>query len=237
LVSKEAMMELRRLVGRVAVVTGASRGAGRGIAVELGAARATVYVTGRSVRGAPGSGYEQFLNHVGLDAAPGTVEATAEEITSLGGKGIAVRCDHTNEPEVAALFEHIDRENGQLDLLVNNAWGGYQHHVDVLPFWEQPTAHWEGMFHAGLRNHFLASRYAAPLLIRQRHGLIVTTTAWDRDRYLHTLYYDVAKAAINRLAFGMAQELHQYGVASVALAPGWMRTEFVLSNFRTDEAH
>lgn len=207
------------LKGTVAVVTGASRGGGRGVALELGAAGATVYVTGRRVRGQPGGGYGRFLERLGLEAAPGSVEETAEEVSRLGGQGIPVRCDHTDEAQVAALFERVDREQGRLDLLVNNAWGGHQNHVEALPFWEQPTAHWEGMFQAGLRNHFLASRYAAPLLVRQRRGLIVTT-AWDRERYLHTLYYDVAHAAINRLAFGMAQELRRYGVPRWPWRPG-----------------
>lgn len=227
----------RPLDGMVAVVTGASRGAGRGIALELGSAGATVYVTGRSVRGRPGEGYDRFLTHLGLDTPPGTIEETAEEVSRRGGRGIPVRCDHTQVDEVRALFERVDSESGRLDLLVNNAWGGHQNPVDARPFWEDTLDHWEGMFHAGLRNHLVASYYAAPLMVRQRRGLIITITFWDRDRYTHNLFYDLAKAAMTRLAFGMAQDLREYGVASIALSPGWMRTEFVLRRFNTDEDH
>lgn len=226
-----------RLQGAVAVVTGASRGAGRGIALELGAAGATVYVTGRSVEGAPAEGYDRFLRHVGLPVMPGTIEQTAADVTRAGGEGIAVRCDHTQESDVRALFARVMRDHGRLDLLVNNAWGGHQDHVDAAPFWEQPLRHWEGMFERGVRNHILASTVAAPIFIQQRRGLIVTVTFWDRWRYTGSFYYDLAKAAMTRLAFGLAQDLRPHGVASVALSPGWMRTELVLANFKTDEAH
>lgn len=229
-------LDRRPLAGRVAVVTGGSRGAGRGIALELGSAGATVYVTGRSIRGERTPGYDRFLDAVGLTAAPGTIDETADEVTLRGGMGVPVRCDHTKDEEVRDLFKRVDREQGRLDVLVNNAWGGHQEMITAVPFWEQPMAHWDGMFNRGVRNHFLASRMAAPFFLRQKHGLIVTTTSWDRDRYLSTLFYDVAKAAMNRLAFGMAEELRAHGVASVAIAPGWMRTELVLASFHTDEA-
>lgn len=228
------------LSDRVAVVTGASRGAGRGIAIELGAAGATVYVTGRSTREAPAGSYGQILERSGLAALPGSIDATAEEVTRAGGRGIAVPCDHTQEGEVAALFERVRAEAGQLDLLVNNAWGGHEVFDGVFeqPFWERSMAQWEPMFDRGVRNHLLASRLAVPLMLPRRRGLIVTTTFWDRDRYLHgNLFYDLAKSAMTRLAFGMAQELRPHGIASVALSPGWMRTEFVLAGHGTDEAH
>lgn len=222
------------LHGRVAIVTGASRGAGRGIAQELGAAGATVYATGRSTRGAPARGYERILAEMGTDALPGTIDETAEEVTRLGGTGIAVRCDHAREEEVRALFARVEAEQGRLDLLVNNAWGGHEaFSVESLgaPFWEQALDQWEAMFDRGVRNHLLASRIAAPLLIRQGKGLIVTTTFWDRGEYLKgNLFYDLAKAAMNRLAFGMAEELRPHGVASLAVSPGWMRTELVLAS-------
>jgi NAD(P)-dependent dehydrogenase (short-subunit alcohol dehydrogenase family) len=224
----------------VAVVTGASRGAGRGIAVELGAAGATVYVTGRSTRAQPAQSYGQLLSLSGLAAVPGNIEDTAEELTRAGGRGIAVRCDHTREQDVAELFARVQREQGRLDLLVNNAWGGHETFNGVFdaPFWEHPLEHWDSMFDRGVRNHVLASRYAAPIMVRQRRGLIVTTTFWHRDRYVRgNLYYDLAKAAMTRLAFGMAQELRPHGVASLAVSPGWMRTEFVLTGHKTDEAH
>jgi NAD(P)-dependent dehydrogenase (short-subunit alcohol dehydrogenase family) len=228
------------LNGCIAVVTGASRGAGRGIAVELGAAGATVYVTGRSTREDPAASYERLLALSNLERLPGSIDETAEEVSRAGGRGIAVRCDHTDEAQVAALFERVTQEQGRLDLLVNNAWGGHETFDGVFqaPFWERPMAHWNSMFDRGVRNHLLASRLAAPILVRRRQGLIVTTTFWDRDRYLEgNLFYDLAKAAMTRLVFGMAQELLAHNVTSVAVSPGWMRTEFVLAGHQTDEAH
>jgi len=228
------------LAGRVAVVTGASRGAGLGIAVELGAAGATVYITGRSTRARPAPGYERILALSGLDTLPGSVEATAEQVTQQGGQGIAAPCDHTREDQVRALFERVDREQGRLDLLVNNAWGGHESFDGRFeaPFWDWPLANWDTMFDRGVRNHLLASVCAAPLLVRQRRGLIVTTTFHDRGRVLKgNLYYDLAKATMTRLALDMAEDLRPHGVASLAVSPGWMRTEFVLLGHRTDEAH
>ena len=223
----------------VTLVTGASRGAGRGIAIELGAAGATVYVTGRSTRAAPASAYAEIVELSGMKEVPGSIDETAEEVTRAGGRGIAVRCDHTSEEQVSALFRQVEREQGRLDLLVNNAWGGHEKFDGIFraPFWERPMVQWDTMFDRGVRNHVLASRLAAPLLVRQGRGLIVTTTFWDRDRYMAgNLFYDLAKAAMTRLAFGMAQELKPHGVASVAVSPGWMRTEFVLAGHHTDEA-
>lgn len=228
------------LSGCVAVVTGASRGAGRGIALELGAAGATVYVTGRSTREQPATSYGQILSLSGMAAVPGNIDDTADDVTRLGGVGIPVRCDHTRDDEVAALFARVQRDKGRLDLLVNNAWGGHETFNGVFdaPFWEHDMAQWESMFDRGVRNHLLASRFAAPILVRQRRGLIATTTFWDRGRYLRgNLFYDLAKTAMNRLAFGMAEELRPHGVASVAVSPGWMRTEFILAGHKTDEAH
>ena len=230
----------RPLKDCVAVVTGASRGAGRGIAVELGAAGATVYVTGRSTRAQPADTYGQLLALSDMPAVPGSIDDTADEVTRMGGHGIAVRCDHTREDEVKALFAQVEREAGRLDLLVNNAWGGHETFNGVFdaPFWEHPLANWDSMFDRGVRNHLVASRSAAPLMVREKHGLIVTSTFWDRGRYMKgNLFYDLAKAAMTRLAFGIAEELKPHGVASVAVSPGWMRTEFVLAGHKTDEAH
>jgi NAD(P)-dependent dehydrogenase (short-subunit alcohol dehydrogenase family) len=215
------------LQGSVAVVTGASRGAGRAIALVLGESGATVYVSGRSTRGAETT-----------ENLPGTIDETAEQVTQRGGVGIAVRCDHTAEEEIAALFAQVQQQQGKLDLLVNNVWGGYEQYDGGAfdgPFWEQPSRHWHGMFTTGVRAHLLASRAAVPLMLPQRRGLIVNTTAWDRDRYLGNLFYDVAKAAVNRMAYGMARELRPYGIAAVALAPGFMRTERVLDVLQVDE--
>ena len=230
----------RPLKDCVAVVTGASRGAGRGIAMELGAAGATVYVTGRSTRAQPADTYGQLLALSDLPALPGSIDDTADEVTRIGGRGIAVHCDHTREDDVKALFAQVEREAGRIDLLVNNAWGGHETFNGVFdaPFWEHPLANWESMFDRGVRNHLVASRSAAPLMVRAQRGLIVTTTFWDRGRYMKgNLFYDLAKASMTRLAFGMAEELRPHGVASVAVSPGWMRTEFVLAGHKTDEAH
>jgi NAD(P)-dependent dehydrogenase (short-subunit alcohol dehydrogenase family) len=228
------------LKGRVAVVTGASRGAGRGIALELGAAGATVYVTGRSMRAQPAESYGRILALSELEALPGSIDETADELTRMGGHGIAARCDHTQEDDVASLFARVQHEQGRLDVLVNNAWGGHETFDGVFeaPFWEHPLSNWDSMFDRGVRNHLLASRFAAPLMVAQKSGLIAITSFWDRDKYLRgNLFYDLAKSAMNRLAFGMAEELRPHGVASLALSPGWMRTEFVLAGHKTDEAH
>lgn len=207
--------------GKVAVVTGGSRGAGRSIAAVLGEAGATVYVTGRSVRGGPTA-----------DGLPGTIEDTAEEVTRRGGLGLPVRCDHTADGEVEGLFQRIRSEQGRLDLLVNNVWGGYEGYstgLPVVPFWEQPRGQWQSMFVAGLRAHIMASQLAIPLMLPRRQALLVSTVAWAYDEYLGNLFYDIAKAAIIRMIFGMAKELRPHGVAAVALAPGFMRTERVLA--------
>ncbi|MFH0133307.1 SDR family oxidoreductase [Variovorax sp. VaC1] len=230
----------RPLKDCVAVVTGASRGAGRGIALELGAAGATVYVTGRSTREQPAATYGQLLALSDMQAVPGSIDDTADEVTRMGGRGIAVRCDHTREEDVAALFARVEKEAGRLDLLVNNAWGGHETFNGVFeaPFWEHPLSNWDSMFDRGVRNHLVASRCAAPLMVRQKKGLVLTTTFWNRGHYLRgSLFYDLAKASMTRLAFGMAQDLRPHNVASIAVSPGWMRTEFVLAAYKTDEAH
>ena len=224
----------------IAIVTGASRGAGRGIAMELGAAGATVYVTGRSTREQPAQSYGQIMALSHMQRLPGSIDETAEEVTRAGGRGIAVHCDHTREEQVAELFNRVSREQGRVDLLVNNAWGGHETFDGVFdaPFWQHPLAHWDSFFDRGVRNHLLASRLAAPMMVERKRGLIVTTTFWDRDRYMRgNLFYDLAKATMTRLAFGMAQDLKAHGVASLALSPGWMRTELVLAGHQTDEAH
>jgi len=231
----------RPLAGKVAIVTGASRGAGRGIALELGAAGATVYVTGRSTREAPANAYVGLLAQAGLSTVPGNIDDTAEEVTQAGGRGIPVRCDHTVEEQVRDLMARVAREQERLDLLVNNAWGAHETFTSAslsAPFWEQSPAQWDSMFYRGVRNHLISCREAAPLFLRQKRGLIVTTTFWDHDRYLEgNLFYDLAKASMNRLAFGVAEELRPHGITSLAVSPGWMRTEFVLLGHNTDEGH
>jgi NAD(P)-dependent dehydrogenase (short-subunit alcohol dehydrogenase family) len=217
---------MRQLNSVVAVVTGASRGAGRGIALELGAAGATVYVTGRSTGDGPTT-----------DNVPGTIHESAREVTSRGGIGIAVRCDHTVDAHVEALFDRVRRDHGRLDLLVNNVWGGYESSecrpLPMAPFWEQSLHQWDGMFTAGVRAHLAASRLAVPLMLPQRGGLVISTTAnLTVLPYMRNLFYDLAKNAITRLVWAMAEELREHGIAAVAVAPGFMRTERVVEAFR-----
>ncbi|MEU3982387.1 SDR family NAD(P)-dependent oxidoreductase [Streptomyces sp. NPDC026672] len=201
------------LVGKIAVVTGASRGVGKGIALELGAAGATVYVTGRSVA---------------AGQLPGTVDETAEEVTALGGKGIAVVCDHHSDLEVAAVFERVRHEYGRLDLLVNNvfsapdlgAWLG-------RPFWELPIAAWDQVLDIGTRSHYVASVYAAPLLFTAQRGLIVNISSEGARQYAHNTAYGVGKAALDKMTADMAVELRPREVSVVSVWPGLVRTELV----------
>lgn len=212
---------MKTLQGKVTVVTGASRGAGRAIAHVLGERGATVYVTGRTTRGSAAP-----------DGMPGTIDDTADEVTALGGQGIAVRCDHSVDADVQALFARVASERERVDLLVNNAWSGYEGHGGGLPmdpFWTLSATYWDSMFTTGVRGALVASSLAAPMMAAAGRGLIVNTIAWLEGGYLGHLYYDLSKAALVRMAFGMAGELRGHGVAAVALAPGWMRTERVMA--------
>jgi len=217
---------MTRLDNIVALVTGASRGAGRGIALELGEAGAIVYVTGRSVSGGPTT-----------DNVPGTIDECAREITNRGGRGIAVRCDHTVDADVESLFARIRSDHGRLDILVNNVWGGYENSecrpLPLVPFWEQPLEQWDRMFTAGVRAHLVASRLAVPLMLPQRRGLIVSTSAnLEPLPYLRKVFYDLAKNAVARMTWAIAQELREHSIAALAVAPGFMRTERVVEAFR-----
>jgi NAD(P)-dependent dehydrogenase (short-subunit alcohol dehydrogenase family) len=207
---------------RVGIVTGATRGGGKAIALELGAGGWTVFVTGRSTRAA---GRTEDL--------PGTLEDTAEAIDAAGGRGIPVRCDHTSLADIDALVSRVRSEGGSLDLLVNNAWGGYEAYDYAAfgrPFWEQAVEQWDRMFTAGVRASLLTSARLAPLFLEASRGLVVNTIAWLHGDYMGNLYYDTAKAALVRMTFGMAQELRSKGVSAVALAPGFMRTERVMAS-------
>ena len=206
------MTHIPNLPGKVAVVTGARRGAGRGIALALGEAGATVYVTGRSVRGNS------------KEKLPGSIEETAEAVTRLGGLGIPVRCDHAVDAEVEALFRRVRSEQGRLDLLVNNVWSGYeQYEFDRIPapFWKQPLCYWNGTFAWSVRTHLVAASFAAMLMRGQRGGLIINTVARDQGLYLGNLLSYVAKSAVIRISGGMAEELRPYGIAALALDPGF----------------
>ncbi|MEK3975803.1 SDR family NAD(P)-dependent oxidoreductase [Psychrobacillus sp. FSL K6-2684] len=212
---------MKPLQGKIAVVSGASRGAGRGIAFQLGSSGATVYVTGRSVKGST------------TDNRPETIEETADGVTSRGGKGIAIQCDHTSENDVRNLFEQIEREHGRIDILVNSVFGGSESSlpsVDGRHFWERPLEHWDAMMVAGPQAYLLTTRYAVPLMAQHHKGLIVNITFFIKDTISSNLYYDLAMNAINRMTLGMAKELKDYNVSAVAVCPGWMRTERVIDS-------
>jgi dehydrogenase/reductase SDR family protein 1 len=215
-------MKMANLKGRVALVTGASRGVGKGIALGLGEAEAIVYVTGRTIL--PGSG-----------RLPGSIEETAKEVALLGGKCIAIACDHRDDEQVEAVFRQIQAEQGRIDILVNNVWGGYENMVEngeytwERPFWQQPLWRWDAMFAAGVRAHFTASRLAAPVMVAQHSGLIVNISYWAGQKHMGNTLYGVAKTATDRLAADMAHELREHNVAAVALYPGLVRTEGVMA--------
>ena len=210
---------MQRLVGQVAVVTGATRGAGLGIARVLGEEGATVYVTGRSVRGAPA-----------VAEYPGSVEDAADDVDARGGHGIPVRCDHTDEESVQSLFSRVAAEQGRLDVLVCNAWAGYMpypEHNDWFgqPFWEQSMERWDGMFTGGLRAYLLTARYGLPLMVPAKRGLVIFTTFTMGRKYLGNVFYDVAKNGACRAAEVLAGELEDHDVAVLALTPGWVLVE------------
>ncbi|MER7463210.1 SDR family oxidoreductase [Streptomyces sp. NPDC097981] len=217
----------RPLAGKVALVAGGTRGGGRGIAVELGAAGATVYVTGRS----------STAGRSRLDR-PETIEETAEKITAVGGLGIPVRTDHSRPDEVRVLVDRIAADqDGQLDILVNSVWGG-----DPLTDWEHPL--WEQDLDTGLRlirqaveTHVITSRFTLPLMVARGSGLVVEVTDGNTARYRGSFFYDLAKSAVIRLAVGQAAELKAHGIAAVAITPGFLRSEAMLDNFGVTEAN
>ncbi len=220
----------RPLDGKVALVAGATRGAGRGTALALGEAGATVYCTGRSTR-------ERRSEY----GRPETIEETAELVTAAGGVGIAIAVDHLEAGRVEALVQRIDAENGRLDLLVNDIWGG-----ELLFEWNRPL--WEHDLEKGLRllrlaidTHLITSHFALPLLIRAPGGLVVEMTdgtrEYNAERYRVSAFYDLAKSAVLRLAFTQGEELAPHGCTAVALTPGWMRSEMMLDNYGVTEAN
>lgn len=209
----------------IALVTGSSRGVGAGIARALGEAGCTVYVTGRSAKG-----------HVDANMPAGTIEESAAAVTEVGGQGIAVRCDHRDEKQIAALMARIAKDHRRLDILVNNAWGGYENNAGdgsfAQPFMALPTSYWSDMFEGGLKPSLPTTKHALPLMTVPKNPddgsrLIVNTVAWAFDEYLGNLWYDIAKAAAIRMVHGLARELAGADIAVVALAPGFVRTERV----------
>jgi NAD(P)-dependent dehydrogenase (short-subunit alcohol dehydrogenase family) len=214
------------LRGKVAVVAGATRGAGRGIATALGEAGATVYCTGRSVRGRPASGHR-----------PETIDETAEIVTAHGGKGIPAQVDHTVEAEVEALFQCVKAEQGRLDLLVNDVWGGDELTEFGTPLWEVSLPKGRLMLERAVYSHIVTSRFAAPLLIETGRGLIVEITDGDSFTYRGNIFYDLVKTSVIRLAFIQARELRSRGTTSLALTPGFLRSEAMLDRFEVSEAN
>ncbi|MDT0612615.1 SDR family oxidoreductase [Streptomyces lancefieldiae] len=218
----------RSLEGKVALVAGASRGAGRGIAVELGAAGATVYVTGRSTR-ARRSEYDR----------PETIEDTADLVTEAGGHGVAVPADHLDPAQVAALVDRIAREQGRLDVLVNDIWGGENLFAWDSPVWEHDLDKGLRLLRLAVETHAVTSHHALPLLLRRPGGLVVEVTDgtddYNRDHYRTSFFYDLAKASVLRMAFSLGHEVGPRGATAVALTPGWMRSEMMLDHFGVRE--
>jgi dehydrogenase/reductase SDR family member 1 len=197
---------MSNLNNQVALVTGASRGVGKGIALELAGAGSTVYITGR----------------------------TAEDMKYIAGKGIALECDHRDDQQVEAAFRRVIDEQGHLDILVNNVWGGYEGMVEdgeftwPWPFWRQPLRRWDAMFQAGVRAHYVASRLAAQAMVMRQRGLIVNISFWAAQKRIGNVAYGVAKAATDKMTADMAHELREHNVAAVSLYPGLVRTEKVM---------
>jgi NAD(P)-dependent dehydrogenase (short-subunit alcohol dehydrogenase family) len=218
------------LTGKIALVAGATRGAGRQIAVQLGAAGATVYATGRSTR----------ARRSEMDR-PETIEETAELVTTAGGTGIAVPVDHLDPDQVRRLVDRIDAEQGRLDVLVNDIWGGDSLITWDKPVWEQPLDAGFRMLRLAVDTHIITSHLALPLLIRNPGGLVVEIGDGTKDHndseYRVSVFYDLAKVSVNRLAFTQAHELAPYGCTAVALTPGWLRSEAMLEHYAVTEAN
>jgi NAD(P)-dependent dehydrogenase (short-subunit alcohol dehydrogenase family) len=218
------------LEATIALVAGATRGAGRGIAVSLGEAGATVYCTGRSTRAAR-SEYDR----------PETLEETAELVTEAGGAGIAVPTDHLEPEQVRALVERIDSEQGRLDVLVNDVWGGEKLFEWDTPVWEHDLGNGLRLLDLAIKTHLITSHHALPLLIRHPGGLVVEmtdgTAEYNATTYRINAFYDLAKTAVIRLAFAQSKDLAPYGATAVALTPGWLRSEMMLDTFGVTEAN
>jgi len=218
------------LSGKVAVVTGASRGVGRGVAEVLGECGAIVYVSARSTRESPTTSDPEQ-----------TIEVVAEEIKRKGGVGIPIQCDHGSEAEIERLFKQVESDHGRLDILINNVIGWDQEppapdlkddlkHM-IAPMWQRPVSNWDGNFHVGLRSHFLACRFGIPLMLEQKQGVIIFTGEQPNDEPNPDLSIDVRAHATARFAFSLAQRLKRRGIVSLLLYPGFPRTEGILNNW------
>jgi NAD(P)-dependent dehydrogenase (short-subunit alcohol dehydrogenase family) len=220
----------RALAGKVALVGGATRGAGRGIAVALGEAGATVYATGRSTR--------ERRSEVDR---PETIEETAELVTAAGGEGIAVAVDHLDSGQVRSLVERIDADHGRLDVLVNDVWGAEHLFEWSSPVWEHDLDNGLRLLRLAIDTHLITSHHALPLLVRSAGGLVVEVTdgtaAYNADHYRLSMFYDLAKTSVTRMAWGLSQELGPRDCTAVALTPGWMRSEAMLDHHGVAEAN
>ena len=199
---------MKPLLNKIALITGGTRNVGKGIAIALGEAGATVYVTGRSI-----------------------TDKDVKGITKAGGKGIAVVCNHENDDEVKAVFQLIEEKEGQLDILVNNAWGGYNRLRNrkeysgfkwKAPFWEQPLDLYDEMMKVGVRSNYISSFYASKLMLEQKHGLIVNISFYASQKYYGNTLYGVAKAAVDKMTMDMAHELKKHKITCVSLYPGYI---------------
>ncbi len=217
------------LAGKVALVAGGTRGAGRGIAVQLGAAGATVYVTGRTTRAE-----RSEMNR------PETIEETAELVDAAGGRGIAVQVDHLVPERVRDLIARIDREQGALHVLVNDIFGATTMEWDT-PVWECDLNNGLHLLRLSVDTHAITSHFALPLLIRNPGGLVVEVTdgtdEYNATNYRVSFFYDLAKAAVNRMAFALAHELEPHGATAVSLTPGWLRSEAMLEAYGVSESN
>jgi NAD(P)-dependent dehydrogenase (short-subunit alcohol dehydrogenase family) len=222
------------LQGKIALVAGATRGAGRGIAIALGEAGATVYCTGRSSRKGSRKGSKKFLATPGLRE---TIEETAEMVTAAGGHGIAVRVDHESPAEVKKLAARIKRQHKGLDILVNDVWGGDRLTEWSKPFWTVNLENGLKMLQQAVHSHIITAHYAAPLMLGRKGGIIFEITDGDAFYYRGNLFYDLVKISVIRLAFAMSRELRKRDVASIALTPGFLRSERVLEHFKVTEAN
>ena len=218
------------LAGRVALVAGATRGAGRGIAIELGAAGATVYCTGRTTR-ARRSEYDR----------PETIEETAEAVTAAGGHGIAIQVDHLDPEQVKALVAQVDAGHGRLDVLVNDIWGAERLIEWNVPIWQHSLEGGLRMMHLGIETHLITSHFALPLLIRKQGGLVVEmtdgTAEYNQANYRLSIFYDLVKTSVQRIAWALGKELAPHGSTAVALTPGWLRSEMMLGHYGVSEAN
>jgi len=212
---------MKTLKGKIALVTGASRGIGKGIALGLGEHGATVYVTGRTTAGS-----------TGVQGLEGSIDECAGAINEIGGTGFALHCDHTDDKRVREVFDRIFENEQRLDILVNNVWGGYEcmfnNHGEYIwekPFWEQSIEQWELMFSAGVRAHYVASQYASRMMAKQKHGIIVNLSHWAAQKYSGNVCYGISKAATDKLTSDAAHDLQPCNVPVISLYPGLVRTE------------